>query len=172
MLREKGVEIFAKAAEKLVAKYNNVEFLLLGPLEPKGVTLSEINCWETNGWIKYLGKTDDVASVVEECSAVALPSYYKEGVPRSLLEAGALGKPIITTDNIGCKETVIDGRTGFVCRQNDVNSLANCMERFILMSKEERVKMGLESRKHIEENFDERIIIGKYMDKIQSLSLK
>jgi glycosyltransferase involved in cell wall biosynthesis len=170
MLREKGIEVFAQAAGKLIAKYTNVEFLLLGPLETKGVTLVEIDCWEKKGWIKYLGKTDDVASVVEDCSAVVLPSYYKEGVPRSLLEAGALGKPVITTDNIGCKDTVIDGRTGFLCRQNDVDSLADCMERFILMSEEERIKMGIESRKHIEENFDERIIIEKYMEKIQLFS--
>jgi glycosyltransferase involved in cell wall biosynthesis len=172
MLREKGVEIFAKAAGKLVEKYTEVEFLLLGPLETMGVTLSEINSWETKGWVKYLGKTDDVASVVQDCSAVVLPSYYREGVPRSLLEAGALGKPVITTDNSGCKETVIDGRTGFLCRQNDVDSLANCLERFILLNEEDRIKMGMESRKHIEENFDEKIIIEKYMEKIYSLCAK
>jgi glycosyltransferase involved in cell wall biosynthesis len=169
MLREKGVEIFAKAAGKLVAKYTNVEFFLLGPLDEKGVTASEINYWESQGWIKYLGKTDNVASVVHDCSAVVLPSYYKEGVPRSLLEAGALGKPVITTDNTGCKDAVVDGTTGFLCRQNDVDSLANCIEQFILMSEEDRMKMGMESRKYIEENFDEKIIIKKYLDKIQSL---
>jgi glycosyltransferase involved in cell wall biosynthesis len=172
MLREKGVEIFAKAAGKLVIKYTNINFSLLGPLDEKGVTMSEINCWESKGWIKYLGKTDNVVPIIHDCSAVVLPSYYKEGVPRSLLEAGALGKPIITTDNTGCKDAVIDGKTGFLCRQNDVDSLANCIEQFILMSEEERVIMGIESRKHIEKNFDEKIIIGKYMEKIQLLLSK
>jgi glycosyltransferase involved in cell wall biosynthesis len=169
MLREKGVEIFAKAAEQLITKYTDVEFLLLGPLDEKSITLSEINQWETKGWIKYLGKTDDVASVVHDCSAVVLPSYYKEGVPRSLLEAGALGKPVITTDNTGCRDTVIDGKTGFLCRQNDVDSLVNCIEEFMSMSEEDRIKMGMESRKHIEEHFDEKIIIEKYMNKIDLL---
>jgi glycosyltransferase involved in cell wall biosynthesis len=172
MLREKGVEIFAKAAGRLVLKYTNVEFLLLGPLEKKGITLSEISYWETKGWLRYLGKTDDVASLVQDCSAVVLPSYYREGVPRSLLEAGALGKPVITTDNTGCKETVIDGKTGFLCRQNDVDSLINCLEQFILMSADERIRMGIESRKHIEKNFDEKTIIEKYMDKIHHLHIE
>jgi glycosyltransferase involved in cell wall biosynthesis len=172
MLREKGVEIFAKAAGRLVEKYTDVEFALLGPLEEKSVTLSEINQWETKGWVKYLGKTDDVVSVVHDCSAVVLPSYYKEGVPRSLLEAGALGKPVITTDNTGCKDAVIDGKTGFLCRQNDVDSLVNCLERFISMSEEDRVKMGMESRKHIEKNFDEKTVIEKYIEKIDAITNK
>jgi glycosyltransferase involved in cell wall biosynthesis len=118
--------------------------------------------WHKSGVINYLGKTDDVTAIVRKYSAIVLPAYYGEGVPRSLLEAGALGKPIITSDSAGCRETVVDGVSGFLCEPENLNSLIEKLEQFISLSPENRRKMGRASRKHIEQNFSEETLINAY----------
>lgn len=167
MLKEKGVYLFAEAAEYFKQKYGDkVEFSLLGfcdSTNPSGVKIDEINAWVDQGIINYLGVTDKVESVIKDVHCVVLPSYYREGVPKSLLEAGAMGKPIITTDNVGCRETVVDGFNGYLCKPKSLNSLIDAMEKIIVSSDEEINQLGKNSRKHIADNFDETIVIDRYL---------
>ncbi|AHG21851.1 glycosyl transferase family 1 [Chania multitudinisentens RB-25] len=176
MLYEKGVVHYVEAAKKLKDIYGNkVEFKLLGFLDvnnPSAITTFEMEKWVAEGAVNYLGISDQVEDEIAKVDCVVLPSYYREGVPKSLLEAGAMGKPIITTDNIGCRETVDDGINGFLCKPQSTDSLFNALKKIISMSHEERINMGQRSRKKIEIEFDERIIIDRYISTIETLSLK
>jgi len=170
MIKEKGIELYALAAEKVRKIYTNVEFALIGDIEPNnpsGISIDLIHEWEQKGILKYLGHTDNMAHVIQHYTAVVLPSYYREGIPRSLLEAGALGRPVITTDNIGCRDAVVDGVTGFLCQPKDVDSLIDTIMRYIRLPYHEKEKMGKAGRAYIKQNFDEKIVIDKYFEKIQ-----
>ena len=163
ILFENGIELYVNAAKLLKQKYPNIEFDILGTLEPKnpsGIPFALIYDWHKSGAISYLGKTDDFAAVVQQYSAVVLPAYYREGIPRLLLEAGALGKPIITADNATCRKTVVDGVSGFLCEPGNLNSLIEKLEQFISLSPEKRKEMGDASRKHIEQNFDKETLVN------------
>lgn len=170
MLKEKGVYHFADAARAMRAKYTTaVEFYLLGFLESNtesAVTEQDLKDWENEGFLTYLGTSDDVSKQLQSMDCVVLPSYYREGVPKSLLEAGAMGKPIITTDNVGCNETVDDGINGFLCATNSSASLIRALDKFINLNYEERLIMGKNSRIKVEKEFDENIVISKYVDAV------
>ncbi|MFQ1903942.1 glycosyltransferase family 4 protein [Aeromonas veronii] len=174
LIAEKGVYIYVEAAKELKRLYpNNVEFYLLGPLEENSesaVTNDEINRWEEEGVIKYLGFTDLVEVELRKADCIVLPSYYREGVPKSLLEAAAIGRPIITTNNVGCKETVDDGYNGFLCKPKSVKSLIDGLKKFIDLPYCEKLNMGSNSRKKIQRDFDEKIVINKYMSEIKRVS--
>jgi glycosyltransferase involved in cell wall biosynthesis len=101
-----------------------------------------------------------------------LPSYYREGVPRSLLEAAAMGKPIITTNNVGCKEVVDEGINGFKCNIKDSVCIVKAMQNLIEMPKEERIQMGRNGRLKMEKEFDEKFVLDSYMKAIKEISLK
>ena len=121
------------------------------------------------GYIEYLGESKDVASFINNASCVVLPSYYSEGTPKSLLEGLACGKPIITTDNIGCRDVVIDGENGFMCEKKSTESLIKALLKFAELSTEERKIMSNKSRSIAEKTYDEKIIIREYLNKIHSL---
>lgn len=167
MLKEKGVELYVNAARKMKTQFgDNVEFNLLGFLDvdnPGAILKQQMDKWVEEGVVKYLGVSDAVEEVMSKMDCVVLPSYYREGVPKSLLEAGALGKPIITTDSIGCKETVDAGVNGYLCKPRSESSLLNCMELFFNLPLTEREKMGEASRFKMEKQFSEKIIIQKYI---------
>ena len=173
MLKEKGVYLFAEAARHFKEKYGDkVEFSLLGFCDssnPSGVKIDEINTWVGQGIINYLGVTDKVENVIKDVHCVVLPSYYREGVPKSLLEAGAMGKPIITTDNVGCRETVVDGFNGYLCNPRSLSSLIDAMEKIIVSSDEEISQLGKNSRRHIADNFDETTVIDRYLYSINKV---
>jgi glycosyltransferase involved in cell wall biosynthesis len=171
MLYEKGIFLYVNAAKSIKRDYPDIEFALLGQLDPEnpsGIPFTLIQEWHNAGIIKYLGKTDDVATIVRTYSAVVLPSYYREGVPRSLLEAAALGKPIITTNNVGCRDTVIDEVSGFICKTKDVDDLTDKLKQFINLLPQKRWEMGRCSRRHAEQNFDEKIVINEYLRIVES----
>lgn len=172
MLIDKGVMQFIESAEILKSKYSHrVEFLLVGFLDddnPRAVPSSVIEKWTNKGIVKYLGVSDFIEDIVSNVDCVVLPSFYREGVPKSLLEAAAMGRPLITTDSIGCKETVINNVTGYLCKPRSVSDLCAKMEKIISMSKEDKIKMGLAGRQYIERNFDERIVIDKYINVLNS----
>ena len=156
MLKSKGIADFVQAAELIKSKYEQVSFKLLGPLSdgPDGIDRSLLESWTDKGLVEYLGRTSDVRPYIEDCSVYVLPSY-REGMPRSVLEAMAMGRPIITTDAPGCRETVEEGVNGFLVPIRDSKALAAAMERFI--EKPELVsKMGRESRQIAEEKYDVR----------------
>ena len=176
MLYDKGVGHYVEAAKILKEKYGSrVEFNLLGFLDvnnPSAVTKEQMQIWVSEGTVNYLGTSDSVETEIAKSDCIVLPSFYREGVPKSLLEAGAMGKPIITTDNVGCRETVDDGVNGFLCEPRSTASLVVQLERMIDMGYERRVAMGIKSRQKIEREFDERIIITKYLETIRVLLSK
>ncbi|HFK8542988.1 TPA: glycosyltransferase family 4 protein [Proteus mirabilis] len=173
MLYEKGVTYYIDAAKIIKEKYgNNISFYLLGPIidnKQKNISLERFNSLEKEGIIKYLGFTNNVNKYLKEADCVVLPSFYREGVPRSLLEAAAMGKPIITTDNIGCKEVVENGYNGFLCQPKSLKDLVYCIDKFINLGHKEKISMGMNGRRKIENEFNEDIVINKYVTIINKL---
>lgn len=171
MLYDKGIGQYVEAARTLNAKYGNkVQLFLLGFLDvdnPSAVSKRDMQSWVDEGIITYLGTSDKVETEIEKVDCIVLPSYYREGVPKSLLEAGAMGKPIVTTDNVGCRETVDDGINGFLCEPHSSESLVEKLELIIHLSHQERLIMGESSRLKIQDKFDESIVINKYLDAIK-----
>lgn len=155
LLREKGVVVYAKAAELVKQKYPNTRFILVGSLDtnPGALSRAEIESWVQDGTLEWPGRVPDVRDWLAKASVYVLPSYYREGVPRSTQEAMAMGRPVITTDAPGCRDTVIDGENGFLVPMRDVEALATAMERFILQP-ELIERMGQASRQIAEERFD------------------
>lgn len=173
MLWEKGVGEFVEAARILGEEGARAEFRLLGMLDaqnPYAIGRAQMDKWQADGWITYLGFTDSVPDHMRDADCVVLPTYYREGVPRVLLEAAALGKPLISTDQTGCRDILEDGRNGFVCKPKDARDLAGAMRRFMSLSAGERVAMGQESREKAVCGFDENLVIAKYRDAINSLA--
>ncbi|WP_350939786.1 glycosyltransferase family 4 protein [Vibrio metschnikovii] len=171
MLYDKGIGHYVEAARTLKAKYGeSVEFQLLGFVgvnNPSAVTEAEMQVWVDEGIVNYLGVSDSVEKDIAKVDCMVLPSFYREGVPKSLLEAGAMGKPIVTTDNVGCCETVDDGVNGYLCELRSTESLTAKLELMIQMTHEQRLEMGRQSRLKIEREFDEQIVINKYLDAIK-----
>jgi len=165
MLWEKGIGEYVRAARSLKARYPRVRFRALGPLEPgqAGVSQETIDAWTGEGVIEYLGVEEDVRPTMEAADCIVLPSYYREGVPRSLLEAAALGRPVITTNMAGCRDAVCDGATGYLCGPRDVEDLISTLEKFIMLPLHERVEMGRRGRAKMELEFDEAFVIDQYM---------
>ena len=170
MLFDKGIGQYVEAARVLKDKYgSSVEFKLLGFLDvdnPSAVSKEQMAEWVNEGVVNYLGTSDNVEAEIAQVDCMVLPSYYREGVPKSLLEAGAMGKPIVTTDNVGCRETVDDGYNGFICKPKSSKSLEFSLDKIIALSHDERLKLGSNSRLKIESEFDERIVIEKYLKAI------
>ena len=133
LLRDKGVGEFVEAARSLKAAHPEVRFQLLGPFDPNptGISRAEVDAWVEEGIVEYLGQTDDVRPFLSACSVYVLPSYYREGIPRTILEAMAIGRAIITTDCAGCRDTVEHGQNGLLVQPRQPQDLANAMERFI-----------------------------------------
>jgi glycosyltransferase involved in cell wall biosynthesis len=157
LLRQKGIAEYAGAAREMKARGHKCRFILLGGLDPNpdGLSQAEVQAWADEGIIEWPGAVHDVMPYLEQCSVYVLPSYYREGVPRSTQEAMALGRPVITTDNIGCRETVIDGKTGYLVPVRDVGALVDAMEKFT--SQPALIaSMGHASRQLVEQRFDVR----------------
>ncbi|XAG07676.1 glycosyltransferase [Vibrio metschnikovii] len=173
MLYDKGIEHYVEAARILKMKYGDqVELRLLGFLDvdnPSAVSKSDMQAWVDEGIVSYLGVSDSVEQEIAQVDCMVLPSFYREGVPKSLLESGAMGKPIITTDNVGCRETVDHGVNGYLCVPRSTPSLVDMMEKMISMSHEDRLAMGARSREKMEREFDEKIVINKYLSAVNEL---
>jgi glycosyltransferase involved in cell wall biosynthesis len=165
LLREKGVEEFVEAARLVTREFPGCEFQLLGPRDernPTVVSKGELDQWQQEGVITWLGETSDVRPFVDRADVVVLPSY-REGTPRSLLEAAAMAKPIITTQTVGCREVVDDGINGFLVPVKDAKALAEAMIRLIC-EPDLRERMGKAGRTKMEQEFDEKIVIQKVME--------
>lgn len=169
LLRYKGVGEYADAARIVRRKFPDVECQLLGFVDEQNanaITRDEIRSWEGEGIIRYLGTTDDVPRFLADADCVVLPSFYREGVPRTLLEAAAMARPIITTDAIGCRDVVDHGVNGYLCAAKDPVDLAEKMMQMRSLPGEVRLTMGSAGRKKVEIEFDERLVIDKYLDAI------
>ena len=166
MLYDKGIEEFVEASKLLVKKGYALSSSLLGKIDndnPEAIALEIIKKWEYDGIVQYLGSTKDVKPYIENVDVIVLPSY-SEGVPRILLEAASMEKPIITTKIPGCVEIVEDGVNGYLCEPKNIEDLAAQMEKLILLTIEERKKMGVAGRKKMLADFDEKIIINIYKE--------
>ena len=153
-------------------RYPGVRFLLLGMVDEtnrNAITREELEAWQRAGLIDYLGATGDVLPYLQRADCVVLPSYYREGIPRSLMEGAAVGLPLITTDNTGCREVVQDGVNGYLCRAKDARSLAEAMTRMLELPAGERRAMGLRGRRLMEERFDVRLIVQRYDEAVARL---
>jgi glycosyltransferase involved in cell wall biosynthesis len=174
LIIDKGIIEYVEAAKILRNQGVEADFQILGPKEPghrRGISEKTIEEWIDEGIITYLGVTKDVRNFINMADCIVLPSY-REGTPRTLLEAASLGKPIVTTNVPGCNNVVEDGFNGFLCNMKDADDLALNMNKMLNLDKAERRTMGANSRKKIEDKFDERIVIQKYLDAIYSIKIK
>ena len=172
LLWDKGVGEYVDAARALRKKHPHARFQLLGPAgvdNPRAITLEEVRAWEREGIIEYPGEAHDVRGHIGEADCVVLPSY-REGVPRTLMEASAIGRPIVATDVPGCREVVDDGVTGLLCEVRNAASLAEKLEQMMTMSYEERRAMGERGRAKVADEFDEAAVVARYLKTLNELT--
>lgn len=154
LLKDKGVQEYIEAAKLVKQQFPNTEFHLVGWIDenPNSITQSQLDEWVNQGIVKFWGKLADVRPAIAACSVYVLPSY-REGTPRTVLEAMAMGRAVITTNAPGCKETVIDGENGFLVPVKAIEELAEAMEKFIIQPSLIE-SMGQASQKIATEKFD------------------
>lgn len=155
LLAEKGVREYVEAARRVRAMHPCARFILLGSIDvnPGSVSEAELRAWNAEGVVEWRGHVSDVRPAIAEASIFVLPSYYREGVPRSIQEAMAMGRPIITTDMPGCRDTVEPGENGWLVPPRDVDALVDAMIGFIEQPKR-IASMGAASRHRAEAQFD------------------
>ena len=172
VLYDKGIIEFIEAIRIIRKKNVEARFKLLGAVEQErnlGAAIEDIRLWEEEGLIEYMGTGDDVRAGISLADCVVLPSY-REGTPRSLLEAAAMGKPLITTDVPGCREVVKNNYNGFLCEVKNAEDLADKMLRIIGFDDEQLKQTGIHSRRLAVDVFDEKLVIKKYMAAIHASS--
>jgi len=163
-----------KVAEQVHAKYKHrAEFWIMGIIDKSRKEskqlIQQIMLLQERGVIKYISPRNDVVPVLQMVDVVVLPSQYNEGVPRTLLEAMACGKPIITTDWKGCKDTVDHGVNGYLVNVGDCRTLERYIIELINAPHDQLEKMGMASRKKAEKQFDERIVLRAYLNEISEV---
>ncbi|MDC7223536.1 MAG: glycosyltransferase family 4 protein [Spirochaetales bacterium] len=167
LLKEKGVVEYVQAAAEIKKRYPRVKFTLLGKVDrgnKTSVTEGELKEWVEEGIVEWIPWSDKVSEEIRKADCVVLPSYYREGTPRSLLEGMALGRPIITTDSPGCRETVEEGVNGFMVEPRSVESLVSAFDSYLSLEPKERHSMSLAARRRAEEKYDEKIVIRRYIN--------
>lgn len=169
LLRTKGIDEFANAARALIMEGASARFIVIGYHEPQAAdSMSEAEIAALAGPVEFLGKRDDVAELLALSHVFVLPTYYREGVPRVLLEAAAMELPLIATDMPGCREVVVDGENGFLVRPKNVEALANAMRR-LYHDPKMRAKFGQASRALVETHFDLKVVSSDTNDRYQRL---
>jgi len=172
LLWDKGLAEYVAAATQLRAEYGDaVEFHLAGQGDiknPSAVSQQQLDEWVSAGRVRYFGFTEDVRPLIANADVVVLPSF-REGTPKTLLEAAAMGKPLIATDVPGCREVVMPGENGLLCEARSSDSLAAAMRAMLAMTSLQRQQMGLRGRSLVEAKFDERIVHARYIDAIAEI---
>lgn len=172
VLTDKGYREFRDAAKLVKQREPSARFQLLGPVDlsnPAFVTREELEKDVQEGPLEYLGVTDDVPAIVSRPgTVVVLPSYH-EGMSRSLMEACAMGRPIITTDIPGCRETVEDGKSGFLIPPRDTKALADAMLRYLALDEETKRSFAIRARKRAEDVFDIEHVVKVYKDILEEV---
>ena len=163
IMKDKGIDELLATAKEIKGIYANVFFDVVGGYE--GRYESIIKKAHEDGIIKYYGCQEDVRPFYRDCHCVVLPSYH-EGMANVLLEGAAIGRPLITTNIPGCRESVQNGINGFLCEQKNEGSLYSGIIKFLNTNHSEKMNMGRESRRLVEERFDRNIIINQYLSKI------
>ena len=171
LIWDKGVQEYVDAARLIRKNSPNIRFQILGFLDVDNKTaISKFNVdnWVQEGVVEYLGCADDVRPFMQKSNCIVLPSY-REGMPKTLLEAAAMGKPIITTDVEGCRDVVDNKVNGYLCNARDAYDLAKKIEIMLKMDPKDIKKMGLKGRDKMEKEFDEKIVIDKYMSVVDKI---
>ncbi|APD13652.1 glycosyltransferase family 4 protein [Pandoraea pulmonicola] len=164
LLRDKGVLEFVEAARKLKPSMPHVKFQLLGPADvenPTAISREQVAAWVDEGLVEYLGVTQEVRPFIAQAHCIVLPSY-REGLSRTLLEASAMGRPVLTTDVQGCREVVTDGVTGWIVPVQDALALAARMRHIADTPARDLEAIGETGRDKVAQNFDERPVIAEY----------
>jgi glycosyltransferase involved in cell wall biosynthesis len=172
MLWAKGVGLFAIASEILKQKGYTFECKVIGffePNHPDSIPIEQLEEWRSRGIFAFLGFSDDVVPHFAAADCFVLPSYYQEGVPRSLLEAGAMQLPVITTDNNGCNEVIKHNINGFICGKNNAEDLASKMEKILSLTHSQLAEMGCRGREIVLNKFDVKFTIEKYDHAVNSI---
>jgi len=165
LLWDKGVAEYVEAARLVQKTRPDVVFQMLGPvgaINRTAVPSAKLERWQTEGVIDYLGVSDDVRVAMEQADCIVLPSY-REGLPKSLLEGSAMGKPLIATDVPGCRDVIVDGETGYLCEARSAQSLAQAMLKLLDLPQAERSSMGARGRRKVEQEYCESVVISKYL---------
>lgn len=166
VMKEKGIDQYLEAAETIRKKYPQTRFHVCGNCEQ--TYESRLKELQDKGIIIYHGRVNNIPEMHKVSSCTIHPTYYPEGMSNVLLESCACGRPIITTDRAGCREIVDDGVNGYVVKQKDSNDLIEKIEKFMVLSREEKRQMGLAGREKVEREFDRKIVIEKYMNELIS----
>jgi len=168
---EKGVREYAMASSKV--NKQKFTFTLVGKFDEdhaRSIEKRELDAWISKGDINYLTHSDDIRELIKQSEIIILPSY-REGTPRTLLEGGAIGRTLLTSDVPGCKEVVEDGVNGFLFRVKDHQSIVEALEKYRGLTYEQKLQMSIDSRNFIENKFDVNIVINKYLKAIDTFQL-
>jgi glycosyltransferase involved in cell wall biosynthesis len=172
MLWDKGIGEYVAACREVRKKFPEVRCVLMGPVGVENrtaVSPVQIEQWQREGVVEYWPESKDVRMPIARAQSVVLPSY-REGMSRLLLEAAAMGKPLITTNVPGCRDIVEEGKNGLLCEVRNAEDLAAKMLEFLALDHAARQRMGENSRKKAEAEFSEDIVIEKYLEKIEALN--
>jgi galacturonosyltransferase len=168
VLHDKGVDDYIAAAKRIKEKYPNTEFNMIGFIEPTESHYEEdLRILGEQDIVHYRGSQKDVKPFIARAHAIIHPSTYGEGMSNVLLENAASGRFLITTDNPGCRETVVDGQSGYIYPGGNVDALVQKIEAFLAMPNETRKQMGECGRNHVEQNFSRAIVVAAYQEKIK-----
>jgi glycosyltransferase involved in cell wall biosynthesis len=166
MVEDKGTLVLVEAAKKLEPDYKGkVQFLLCGGLDsnPNGITKEMLESKCDGEYIQWLGYRKDVLELLKQSHIMAFPSWYREGLPKSVIEAEAIGRPVVTTDSVGCRDTVIDGKNGFMIPIKDSEALATALKKLI-DNPEMRQTMGRNAREFAVGKFDIKDVVKVHID--------
>lgn len=173
LLRDKGVADLVEALRIMRRWDVEAHVTVLGAFDDRDagmVAARDLESWRRIDGLEFIAHVADVRPYLADADCIVLPSYYAEGLPRSLLEAAATGRPIITTDHPGCRDAIVPGQTGLLCRVRDPNDLARAMTEMIGIGPPARIDMGNAARRRAEQFFDERLVIAAYRRELADLS--
>jgi len=166
LMRNKGVMEYCAAAREVKSRFPAARFILLGA--PRDIRLADLQPYIDDGSVIYRGNVTDVTPYLEQSLCCVLPSYYREGLPMSIMEAEAVGRCVITTDSVGCRETVVPGYNGWLIPPRDARALAeSCL--YVLNHKAEAVEKGKNARAYAQAHFDQKLINGRIVQEINRL---
>lgn len=168
IMKDKGINEYVNAARIIRKQFSDVEFHVIGNCE-FGYE-DKVAKWAEQGDIVYHGAQPDVHSFMKKSHALIHPSFYMEGMSNVCLEAAATGRPVLTTNWLGCKETVDDGESGYIFEPRNVTSLVKVIKKFIELPYKEKIEMGIKGRKKMERQYDRQLVVNSYMREINRLA--
>ena len=171
LIEEKGICEFVEAAKKIKIKFKRVKFILAGAIDkanPNSISSLKIDNWIKNGVVELIGFANDIPELFSRAHIICLPSYYNEGLPKTLQEAAAAGRPVVTTTNPGCIDGIIHNETGIAVPPRNVDALVEAIE-YLLKNPEIGVKMGKKGRELAKKYFDQRLIVDQHMKVYEEL---